>query len=424
MKTPIETPAEILKPGHKPVVKIFGVGSAGVGMIDAFSREEFVGAEFVAVNTGASSLTASSAQIKIHLETKLLRGLGTGGDPERGRTLAEEQFSTLKGACAGANVVFIVAGLGGGAGSGISPVLARAAKETGALVLAFVTLPFSCEGNRRQNQAHDGLDKLKAAADGVICLPGQKTAKLIDENTSVVDTFRITGALLAEGVRGIWRLITQPGLIQIHFDDLCNLVRDRHSESAFAFVEANGTARSHEAMEKLLAHPLLDKGRALAEADAVLVSLTGGRDLKMAEVNRVMENINRHCDHAQIIMGAAVDKELKNHLSITVIAAKNSARKSESAGTAIASADQTAPHGATARAAGNFPASPSLVLEQREQLVARHAGRARKAGTKMQQAQLPLAIVSKGRFDKSEPTLYKGEDLDIPTYVRRGVPLN
>jgi cell division protein FtsZ len=213
-------------------------------------------------------------------------------------------------------------------------------------------------------------------------------------------------------------------LIQIHFDDLCNLVRDRHSESAFAFVEANGTARSHEAMEKLLAHPLLDKGRALAEADAVLVSLTGGRDLKMAEVNRVMENINRHCDHAQIIMGAAVDKELKNHLSITVIAAKNSARKSESAGTAIASADQTAPHGATARAAGNFPASPSLVLEQREQLVTRHAGRARKTGTKMQQAQLPLAIVSKGRFDKSEPTLYKGEDLDIPTYVRRGVPLN
>ena len=176
--------------------------------------------------------------MKIQLETKLLRGLGTGGDPERGHAIAEEQFATLKTACEGADVVFIVAGLGGGAGSGISPVLARAAKETGALVLAFVTLPFTCEGNRRQQQAQQGLEQLKAVADGVICLPCQKTFKLIDENTSVLDTFRIAGGLLAESIRGVWRLLTRPGLIQIHFDDLCALVRDRHSESAFASVEA------------------------------------------------------------------------------------------------------------------------------------------------------------------------------------------
>ncbi len=191
----------------------------------------------------APSLAASSATVKIHLETKLLRGLGTGGDPERGRAIAEEQFSTLKTACEGADVVLIVAGLGGGAGSGISPVLARAAKETGALVLAFVTLPFLCEGNRRQQQAQQSLEQLKSVADGVICLPNQKTFKLIDENTSVLDTFRITGGLLVEGVRGVWQLLTRPGLIQIHFDDLCALVRDRHSESAFAFVEADRSRR-------------------------------------------------------------------------------------------------------------------------------------------------------------------------------------
>jgi len=135
------------------------------------------------------------------LKQKLLRGLGTGGDPERGHAIAEEQFATLKTACEGAEVVFIVAGLGGGAGSGISPVLARAAKETGALVLAFVTLPFTCEGNRRQQQAIQGLEQLKSVADGVICLPCQKTFKLIDENTSVLDTFRIAGGLLAESIR-------------------------------------------------------------------------------------------------------------------------------------------------------------------------------------------------------------------------------
>jgi cell division protein FtsZ len=410
-------------------VKVFGVGSAGVTMLDTLNGEDFAGAGFVAVNTDASSLASSSAALKIQLETRLLRGLGTGGDPERGRTIAEEQFATLKTACEGADVVFVVAGLGGGAGSGISSVLARAAKETGALVLAFVTLPFTCEGNRRQQQAQSGLDQLKSVADGVICLPCQKTFKLIDENTSVLDTFRITDGLLLESVRGVWRLLTRPGLIRIHFDDLCAMVRDGHSESVFASVEATGPARAREVVEKLIAHPLLDEGRALAEADAVLVSLMGGRELTMAEVNRVMEQIGRQCEHAQIIMGAAVDETLKNRLSVTVIAAKpDAAARTGPPDVAAAgdASDQTISRGATARPGSRCGSTATaLTSEQREQMVARHAGgRGRKAGPKLRQAQLPLAIISKGRFDKSEPTIHKGEDLDIPTYVRRGVALN
>jgi len=422
MKTNSETSGVNPETAHKPVVKIFGVGGAGVALLDVLKAEEFAGAGFAAINTDAASLSASSATVKIHLETKLLRGLGTGGDPERGRALAEEQFSTLKSASDGANVVLIIAGLGGGAGSGISPVLARAAKETGALVLAFVTLPFVCEGNRRQQQAQQGLEQLKSVADGVICLSNQKTFKLIDDNTSVLDTFRITGGLLVEGVRGVWRLLTRPGLIQIHFDDLCALVRDRHSESAFAFVEASGPARSREAVEKILAHPLLDEGRALADADAVLVSLVGGKDLTMADVNRVMEQIGRHCERAQIIMGAAVDAEMKGRLSVTLIAGRNNIARAE---TPADSPDLMASREIAPRsAARQIPPTPSLTLEQREQLTARHGGRARRAGNKLLQTQLPLAIISKGRFDKSEPTIHKGEDLDIPTYVRRGVSLN
>lgn len=410
------------------MVKIFGVGGAGVVLGDALNRGEFSGADFAAVDTDSQSLSASSATVKIHLETKLLRGLGTGGDPERGQSLAEEQFSTLKAACEGAEVVFIVAGLGGGAGSGVCPVLARAAKETGALVLAFVTLPFSCEGNRRQQQALRSLEQLKSVADGVICLPNQKAFKLIDENTSVLETFRITGSLLVEGLRGVWQLITRPGLIQIHFNDLCSLVRDRHSESAFAFVETAGPARSREAVEKLLAHPLLDEGRALAGANAVLVSLTGGKDLTMAEVNRVMEKINRHCEGAKMIMGAAIDAGMANKLSVALIAAKNSAEKSESPALVPASAQNTP--AVQTEGNGDTPAPrcdrrlPSATqLHQREVSVSR-AGRISRDKTIMFQPQLPLAIVSKGRFDKSEPTIHKGEDLDIPTYIRRGVPLN
>jgi len=426
MKTKDEIPAMAIEPRAQRAITIFGVGGAGVIMGDTLNHGEFFGAGFAAIDTDAQSLAASSATVKVHLETKLLRGLGTGGDPERGHALAEEQFSTLKSACEGAEVVFILAGLGGGAGSGVSPVLARAAKESGALVLAFVTLPFLCEGNRRRDQASTGLERLKVVADGVICLPNQKAFKLIDENTSVLETFRITGGLLVEGLRGVWQLLTRPGLIQIHFDDLCGLVRDRHSESAFAFVETTGPARSREIVEKLLAHPLLDEGRALAGANAVLVNLTGGKDLTMAEVNRVMEKINGHCDGAKVIMGAAIDAGMANKLSVVLVAAKNGPEKMETvavsnpadtnivSGLPDANRDSTSPRFDSRLLSGSPPM---------ERPGSRHRGR-RPGKISMTQGQLPLTIVSKGRFDKSEPTIHKGEDLDIPTYIRRGVPLN
>ena len=310
----------------KPSVRIIAVGNAGDALLGALGAAEFAGAEFAAINTDAAALAASSAPLKILLENKLFRGLGSGGDPERGRALAEEQFSTLKSACEGANVVFILAGLGGGAGSGISPILAKAAHEAGALVLAFVTLPFECEGNRREAQAQTALEQLKSAADGVICLPSQKIFKLIDENSTLIETFAVTGGFLTEGICGVWSLLTRPGLIQVHFGDLCALIRDRHAENAFAFVEASGPGRAREVAEKILNHPLLDEGRALAESDAVLVSLTAGKDLTMAEINRVMEQVKRQCGHAQIVMGAAADAGMKDKLCVTVIAAKSNAQ--------------------------------------------------------------------------------------------------
>jgi cell division protein FtsZ len=388
----------------KPAVKIFGVGNAGITLLDAVNTPEFAGANFVAVNTDAASLEASSATVKFHLENRLLRGLGTGGDPDRGRALAEEQFSTLKSACEGANVVCILAGLGGGAGSGISPVLAKAAREAGALVLAFVTLPFECEGNRREQQAEHSLELLKIAADGVICLPSQKIFRLIDENTSLVETFRVTGGLLLEGVRGVWQLIERPGLIQVHFADLCALIRDRHAENAFAFVEAMGAGRAREVVDKILAHPLLDEGRALAESDAVLVSLTAGKDLTMSEINRVMDQVKRQCVHAQIIMGAAVDGAMKEKLCVTIIAAKQAVAPAKTV-------SRMEPRATTPSPAAH-----------REPVIPRSRGP--RKHTKPVQTQLPLTIVSKGRFDKSEPTIHQGEDLDVPTYLRRGVAMN
>jgi cell division protein FtsZ len=413
-------------------VKVFGVGTAGVSVMELIILGGLPGVGFVAVNTEPQSLAVSSASEQVSLETKLLRGLGTGGDPERGRALAEEQLPKLKSLCQGADVIFILAGLGGGAGTGISPVLARAAKEAGALVLGFVTLPFECEGARRQRLAQHGLAELKAAADGVICLPNQKVFKFIDENTSVLETFKITSQLLADAVRGIWRLLTHTGLIEIHFADLAALLRDRHAESSFAVAEAMGPTRSREVMDKLLAHPMLDGGQILGESEAVLVSLMGGPDLTMAEVNRVIEQINRQCEHAQVIMGAAIDETFRERLAVTLIAARKNSDQPEEETTAPPSAEQLdtqlLSRSTTARPPSRFvPPAATLTPDQMQQIFTRQGGRGgrgRKSPAKMQQRQLPLEIISKGRFDKSEPTIHKGEDLDVPTYIRRGVALN
>lgn len=431
---------EINSPLSQPVaprrsVTIFGVGTAGVTMIELMAKEDFCGAKFVAVNTDGSAPTAVAESVQ--LEGKLLRGLGTGGDPERGGELAEEHFDRLKTSCAGAEVVLILAGLGGGTGSGVSSVLARAARESGALVLAFVTLPFNCEGNQRQRQAQQALDALRNVADGVICLPHQKAVKLLEEHCGFADTFCASAKVLIEGVRGVWRLLMYRGLIEIHFEELCAVLRERHGESCFATVESAGTTRARDAIEKLPAHPLLDGGEALKQADTVLVSLMGGPDLSMADVNRVMEDVNQQCRNARVIMGAAVDETFRDRLAVTIIASRK--RKPDAAKTGPAKAAEAEtpspefdtellhPSKPERPSARLVPPAPVLTAEQRDQILAKQTGkpvRGRKAGPRMKQTTLPLDIVNKGRFDKSEPTIHKGEDLDLPTYVRRGISLN
>jgi cell division protein FtsZ len=430
MNTSAQTESQVAK-NKSLSIKVFGVGNAGANVLKLIIQGGMPGAGFVAIDTDAQCLAASAAPEQVNLEPKLLHSLGTSGDPKRGRAVAEDQLPKLQSLCEGTDVIFLLAGLGGSAGTGISPVLARAAKEAGALVLAFVTLPFACEGVRRQRLAQHGLDDLKAAADGVVCLPDEKVFKFIDENTSVLETFNIPAQLLADAVRGIWRLLKHTGVIEIHFADLVAILRDRHAESTFAVVEAMGPTRSREVMDKLLAHPMLDGGQILSESDAVLVSLMGGPDLTMAEVNRVMEQINRQCEHAQVVMGAAVDEAFRERLAVTLIAARRAPEAAPESAAPPSDAEQldTQLLGASgARPGSRFvPPAPTLRPDQVQQLLARQTGRparGRKSPARMLQSQLPLDIISKGRFDKSEPTIHKGEDLDVPTYVRRGVALN
>lgn len=416
------SPASVAGPVVSPpaprvaTIKAIGVGGAGANVIEQMIRSGLGGVGFAVVNTDSQSLAGSSAAEKLLLDSKLLHGLGSGGDPERGRQLAEENLGNLKAMCAGVDVVMIVAGLGGGAGTGICPVLARCAKEAGSLVLGFVLTPFECEGGRRQRIAQHGLGELKAAADGVVCLPNQRIFKLIDENTSVLDTFKITNEFLCQGIRGFWRLLTHQGLINIHFDELCAVVRDQHAESAIAAVDARGPGRARELAEKLLTHPMLDGGQMLADAAAVLVSVIGGPDLTMAEIDRVMEQVNRHADRAQILMGAVIDESFRDRMVVTVIATRREGAhpKVESRLSGGGEGPLGEVFTLTTTRAGFRSGSRSSA----------DAARARKGASKLRQGQLALEIVSKGRFDNSEPNIHKGEDLDIPTYVRKGMALN
>jgi cell division protein FtsZ len=418
--------------GRRLTLRVLGIGGGGGNAIDFMAQQAFEGVKFTAVNTDAQALLNLGGVERFTLGVKLTRGLGAGGDPELGRAAAEEDVERLRELCAGADVVCVVAGMGGGTGTGAGPVVARMAKESGALVLGIVTMPFEFEGSRRQRQAQLGLRELKAAADGVICLPNQKVFKLIDENTSVNEALKITNEYLAQGVRGIWRLVTQTGLINVDFNDLCAVLRDRHEESTLATVEAGGDGRSQEILNKLTTHPFLEGGQALAEADAVLVSLAGGPDLTMAEVNRLMEQINRQCEGAHIIMGATIQDTLAGRLSLTLVASREGASLEGARRAGVArdlgteqNDKELANPSTNRRPASKFVApAPEAGPDQAQRLLQPGNGRQRKKAAAMRQGQLPLEIVSKGRFEKSEPTIHHGEDLDVPTYIRRGMALN
>jgi cell division protein FtsZ len=430
------------RPLAHPRITVIGVGNAGCHAVERMARNGLESVRLVVVSTNAQVLTRVEVPEKWVLAGRLRYGLGTGGDAEQGRAAAEADREALRGFCEGADIVFVVAGLGGGTGGGAAPVIAQLAKETGALVLSVAMLPFDWEGVRRKEQAEEALGWLKSRADSVICISNQRLFKLIDESTGVMETFDIINSFVEEAVRSIWRLLTQRSLIHVDFADLCAVTRGRHSQSSLAAMEAAGVNRVPELVDKLLSHPLLDGGVALAEADALLVSIVGGPDLTMTEVGRVTERIRRQSELAHLIVGAAVDERMGDRLHVTVVASRP--QPAGVVGSSLAEGDdgmvrltQESIDGSGARFRGHGMGRESVSEQewasavgpsQGERLFREsEQGRGGPPGMKrprMQQGMLPLDIISKGRFEKSEPTLFRGEDLDVPTYIRRGVALN
>jgi cell division protein FtsZ len=300
------------------VIRVVGVGGAGLNALDRMMDAGITQVDFVAVNTDIQQLQMSDAPTKIHIGSELTEGLGSGADPEIGRRAAEDGYDQVKRALRGSDMVFVTAGEGGGTGSGAAPVVARIARELGALTVGIVTMPFKFEGTRRRKQADEGVDALRQACDTLIVIPNDRLLEVLDKSTSMLDAFRIADDVLRQGVQGICDLITNPGLINLDFADVRTVMKDAGS-ALMGIGFATGENRAREAAERALGSPLIDTE--ITGARGILLSIAGGDDLTLYEVNEAAEAVRAAAtDDTNIIFGATIDDRLTGQLWITVVA--------------------------------------------------------------------------------------------------------
>ena len=303
----------------KPRIAVIGVGGAGGNAVANMIAAEVQGVDFIVANTDAQALNASSAERRIQLGLKITQGLGAGSRPEIGRAAAEETMEMVEKALEGSHMCFIAAGMGGGTGTGAAPVIAKAARDRGILTVGVVTKPFSFEGNRRMRAAEAGIEELQKHVDTLIVIPNQNLFLIANPNTTFKEAFQMADQVLQQGVRGITDLMVMPGLINLDFAD----VRSVMSEMGKAMMgtgEASGDNRAIEAAEKAIANPLLD-GVSLNGAKGVIVSITGGEDMRLLEVDEAANHIRQLVDQdANIIWGSAFNNELEGKIRVSVVA--------------------------------------------------------------------------------------------------------
>jgi len=299
-------------------IKVIGIGGGGSNAVNRMIQEGLRGVDFIAVNTDAQALLLSNAPQRIRIGEKLTKGLGAGGDPVIGAKAAEESSEELAEVLKGADMVFITAGIGGGTGTGASPIIARLARETGALTIGVVTKPFTFEGARRRQVAEEGIEKLKGEVDTLIVIPNDRLLQIVDKKVSIQEAFRVADDVLRQGIQGISELITVPGLINLDFADVRTIMAEGGA-ALMAIGRASGENRAVEAAQKAIASSLLDI--TIEGARGVLFNVTGGPDLTLFEVNEAAEVIRQKAHpEANIIFGAVIDESTDGDVSITVIA--------------------------------------------------------------------------------------------------------
>jgi len=440
-------------------VKVVSVGGAGLNALDRIVLDGLEKASVVAINTDVQSLTSSVAAHKVQLGRTRTRGLGTGGDPELGYEAAVESADEIREALTDTRMVFVCAGLGGGTGSGAAPYVAHLAREAGALVIAFVTLPFTFEGKRRATQAREALGRLNEIAHSVICFENDRMGDLVAPQAGIHHAFAMADTTISTSVRSVVNLIQRPGLIRIGFDDLLAALRVRNGRCLFGFGESDSDNRAHDALTQALKNPLMDRGRMLADATNVLVQVSGGAGMTLSEVEVLMQELGRHVnEQTQILFGAVVDGKLGDRLTVTIISSlaadedlisesRDGATLSnvfaqppvreqhpppqihiepEAAMEPVAheesiSFEQPVAAQATPAAESMPGESEPLPVTPHKKAVPHTDEKAAAKSVPAKQEILQFEPVTRGRFEKSEPTIVEGEDLDVPTYLRKNI---
>src|SRR6266567_7666924 len=443
-------------------IKIVSVGGAGLNVLDRIVLDGLEGAEVLAVNTDVQSLASSVAAHKVQLGRTVTRGLGAGGDPEVGYQAAYESTEEIREALTGARMIFICTGLGGGTGSGAAPYVAHLAREAGALVLAFATLPFSFEGRRRNAQAREALGRLNEIANAVVCFENDQMGDMVAPHAGIHQAFSKADTTISQSIRSIVSLVQRPGLIRIGFDDLVAALRSPNGRCLFGFGESDSDNRAHDALAQALKSPLMDRGRTLADAARVLVQVAGGPAMTLSEVEIVMKELGRHVnEETQILFGTAVDGRLGDRLSVTIISSFTADKDSipEQIPPAQSSAPAMPPVWAqpqdaspkieiepeaapmeTSQSAETIPVEqpapvetalqqpsmphkpePRLSTPQTNPAPMKEGKPSPEKSVQAKQEVLQFEPVTRGRFEKSEPTIVEGEDLDVPTYLRKKI---
>ena len=450
-------------------IKIVSVGGAGLNALDRIVLDGLEGAEVLAVNTDVQSLASSVAAHKVQLGRTVTRGLGAGGDPEVGYQAAFESTEEIREALTGARMIFICTGLGGGTGSGAAPYVAHLAREAGALVLAFATLPFGFEGRRRNAQAREALGRLNEIANAVVCFENDQMGDLVAPHAGIHQAFSKADTTISQSIRSIVNLIQRPGLIRIGFDDLVAALRSRNGRCLFGFGESESDNRAHDALAQALKSPLMDRGRTLADAARVLVQVAGGPGMTLSEVEIVMKELDRHVsDETQILFGTAVDGRLGERLSVTIISSfatdeplsqsqpppssalpmppvleqpRESVPKvevePEPAPIEEFQPPETTPIEPSFAEAEPAPEAfvepvsetfevldapePPVTAPRRKPTPPKEEKVSAEKTMQAKQEVLQFEPVNRGRFEKSEPTIVEGEDLDVPTYLRKKI---
>jgi cell division protein FtsZ len=329
------------------VIKVVGIGGGGTNAVTRMVEAGVSGVEFVAVNTDAQALLMTESDVKIHIGSRATRGLGAGADPQVGRAAAEESRDELKEALKGADMVFVTAGEGGGTGTGGAPVIAEIGREIGALTVGVVTRPFGFEGKLRADQAEAGIQSLRESVDALIVIENDRLLQVVERSTPVTDAFRMVDDILRQGVQGITDLITVPGLINLDFADVRTIMKDAGS-ALMGIGSARGDNRAVEAARMAISSPLLEQ--TLDGATGILLNVTGGPDLGLAEVDEAAEVVRSAADsNANVIFGAAIDEAMGDEVRVTAIATGFGARPTRRrraeapVGAAVASTERERP---------------------------------------------------------------------------------